>query len=131
MAGPFIIPQQIFDFSSVAISGADSPNRIQDSGPINVAVGPGWTEIFAALLGNSLFWNIMQVTAIPGANVIELATGAIGVETPLFHMSVPPDAATFGWTLFQAPFVLPLGMRISMRSSAIIANVETHMLYRL
>lgn len=131
MPGPFLAPQQIFDFSSIALAGATSPNAIQDSGTIAIAVGPGWTQVFAAVAGNTLWCNILQVSAPAGANLIQLATGPAGFEIVLFDMAVPPQAVDFGWTLFRGPFTFAPGVRISMRASALVSQIETHFMYRI
>lgn len=108
---------------------APAATAIQDSGNIVVAVGPGWTQIFAAMLGTSLHWNILMVSAVPGANTIEFATGLPGFEVNLLHMSVPPQASDFGWTLMRSPLQIIRGTRIAMRATAIATTIETHMYY--
>lgn len=131
MSGPFIIPQRIFDFSQVPLTGILQPNAVQDSGTLAVAVGPGWTQIFAATAGPALWTNVLQVTSAAGANTIEMALGAAGAEVILLTMTVPPDAATFGWTLLRSNIFIAAGTRVAMRASAIVSNIETHIFYRV
>jgi hypothetical protein len=60
--GPFIIPQKIFDASTLATSGALTPNAVQDSGNILVAASPAITTVLAASLGVSQWLNILAIT---------------------------------------------------------------------
>jgi hypothetical protein len=129
--GPFIIPQMIFDTAQISASGVGQPNAIQDSGAVVLAVGPGWTQIFAATVADSLYVNVLMIGAAVGANECEIGFGPLGFEALFTGCHIPSDAANFGWTICRAPLRIPAGTRITGRTSLLPLTLEFHLYYRV
>jgi hypothetical protein len=121
----FITPQVIFDAYQLW------PDSVQDSGEINVALAPAYTEIFAATACCSLWINILAVNVPAGLTRLELYHGGIGSETMIMHMSVPNTVGTSGWTILRAPLRIPGGSRITMRAFGNTCLIEFHLFYKL
>lgn len=119
--GPFIIPQQIFDFSTIPILTFSS--GVQDS---NLVACPNGVFTQLLILTDTSKWFTLFVT-IGGLTNVIIATGAAGFEVTLFNLVLP--ATVNFMNAMDCPLKIPAGTRISCKPNAGGCSAELHVLF--
>lgn len=138
MGGPFITPQQIFDFSTLSGILPGSPVASFLTGDLTVISPAGtgaygnYTEITAALgFRNTLFYLIIPTTASLADFAFRFASGAAGFEVPFISeisMFAAPSGVRPYW--LDIPFSISINSRIAVAAKNITVAASRNLIIR-